>query len=76
MPEEIKILTGGLNTDDSPENISQGDYTSANNFRNTGTVEQEALYGSNIESTELVTPDWQLNVGTNKVVGGDGFAVL
>ena len=73
MPEEIKILTGGLNKDDSPENISQGDYTSANNFRNTGTAEQEALYGSNMESTELVTPDWQLNVGTNKVVGGDGF---
>ena len=71
--EEVKILTGGLNQDDSPESVNQSDYTSANNFRNTGTSEAESAYGTNIESTQLVTPEDQLGAGLNKTIGGEGF---
>lgn len=61
-----------MNTEDTPQYVYQeGDIISAYNMRFTGTAEQEAGNGTNIESSQLITisaPD-----GINKGIGGGSF---
>jgi len=71
--QETKLLNGGLNTDDAPEYLAPNDYISATNYRTGGTSEQEAGYGTNIESTTLLTPNGQLPSGINTVIGTGEF---
>lgn len=61
-----------MNTEDTPQSVyKEGDIISSYNMRFTGTAEQEAGNGTNIESSQLITisvPD-----GINKGIGGGSF---
>lgn len=71
--QDIIGLAGtGMNSEDSPEYVyQQHDIIRAFNMRFSGTAEQEAGNGTNIESSQLITisaPD-----GINKGIGGGSF---
>lgn len=74
MGQDIKVLSGGLNRDDAPEDLNAQEYISAHNYRFTGTAQQEAGYGTNIESTQKITterPD-----GINAEIGNGSFKTI
>lgn len=66
-----RFAGGGMDTDNSPEDVAPNDYISATNLRNTGTAQQEAGYQTDIES--LIPLLNSLNDGLNQVVGGAAF---
>ncbi len=71
--QNITFLAGvGMNSEDTPQSVAaERDILRAYNMRFSGSAEQEANNGSNIESSQLITistPD-----GINKGIGGGSF---
>lgn len=72
---ELKTFKkGGLNSDDSLDDVSPIDYLGGWNIRNTGSGEEEDSDITNIEGTNLIAST--LNGGLNKCVGAAGFPTI
>ena len=75
MAVELRNFSGGgMDTNNSPENIAPNDYVVAYNCRVSGTAEGEDGYITNIESTEEI--DGVRSEGINKTIGAQGFELL
>lgn len=62
-----------MNQDDAPDYLSEQEYTKAHNYRSTGSDEGEAGHGTNIESTQLITPSDQRPTGLSSNIGSGTF---
>jgi len=72
MNKELRnIAGGGMNLDDAPDLIQSPDYIEAWNLRTTGTSQEDALKGTNIESAQEIPR--VMPGGINKGLGITGF---
>lgn len=69
--QEVKMLLGGMDKENSPETINIYDYLDAHNIRTVGNDQTDANYLSNLEGTLKVTVN--LPSGQNKSIGSKGF---
>lgn len=69
--QEVKMLLGGMDKENSPETINVYDYLDAHNIRTVGNDQTDANYLSNLEGTLKVTVN--LPSGQNKSIGSKGF---
>jgi len=69
--EEVKLLVGSMDRENSPETINLYDYIEAHNIRSVGNDESDANYLSNLEGNIKVTIN--LPLGQNRCVGSAGF---
>ena len=69
--EEVKLLVGSMDRENSPESIGIYDYMEAHNIRSVGNDESDANYLSNLEGNINITIN--LPLGQNRCVGSAGF---
>jgi len=73
---ETKLLNGTMDLDRSQESKAPNDYGKAFNYRSSGTEENEANYGTNIEGTQIVTPNGQRPEGITTGIGAGKVTTL
>lgn len=72
--QEVKILIGSMDRENSVESMNLYDYLEAHNIRNVGNDESDGNYTTNLEGTELITLNQPM--GQNRGVGGARFETV
>lgn len=72
--QEVKVLVGKMDRENSPETMDRYDYLEAHNIRSIGNDESDANYLSNLEGTKLITVS--LPAGQNRTVGSQRFETV
>src|SRR5690606_18445517 len=69
--QEVKVLLGSMDRENSPETMNLYDYIEAHNIRTVGNDESDSNYVTNLEGTKLITVNMPL--GQNRCIGTKGF---
>lgn len=72
--QEVKVLLGGMDRENSPETMNVYDYIEAHNIRTIGLEESDANYLSNLEGNSLITTN--LPLGQNRAIGSNSFETV